>query len=42
MTKVEGMIKFGLLWTQLCRLHSFISQATRLPLQLIRQSGFVI
>jgi dipeptidyl aminopeptidase/acylaminoacyl peptidase len=42
MTKVEGMIKFGLLWRQPCRLHSFISQATRLPLQLIGHSCFII
>ena len=42
MTKLEGMMKFGLLWRQPCRLHSFISQATRLPLQLIGHSCFII
>ena len=36
------MMKFGLLWRQPCRLHSFISQATRLPLQLIGHSCFII
>ena len=42
MREVEGMMKFGLLWRQPCRLHSFISQATRLPLQLIGHSCFII
>jgi dipeptidyl aminopeptidase/acylaminoacyl peptidase len=36
------MTKSDLLWRQPCRLHSFISQATRLPLQLLRHSCFVI
>ena len=40
MTKLEGMTNEQLiLWRQPCRLHSFISQATRLPLQLIRHSS---
>jgi hypothetical protein len=30
------------LWRQPCRLHSLFSQATRLPLQLIRHLSFVI
>ena len=30
------------LWRQPCRLHSFVSQATGLPLQFIRHSCFVI
>src|SRR5437667_115697 len=42
MREVEGMMKFGLLWRQPCRLHSFVSQATRLPLQLIGHSCFII
>src|SRR5437899_11731774 len=42
MREVEGMMKFGLLWRQPCRLLSFISQATRLPLQPIGHSCFII
>ena len=42
MPKVEGIMKSSLLWRQPCRLHSFISQATRLPLQLIGHSCFII
>src|SRR5437016_4840136 len=42
MREVEGMMKFGLLWGQPCRLHPFVSEATRLPLQLIGHSCFII
>src|SRR5947209_9020064 len=42
MREVEGIMKSSLLWRQPCRLHSFISQATRLPLQLIGHSCFII
>ena len=43
MTKLEGMTNDQMtLWRQPCRLHSFVPQATRLPLQLIRHSCFVI
>jgi hypothetical protein len=42
MTKLEGMTNDGMtLWRQPCRLHSIVSQATRLPLQSLRAS-FVI
>jgi len=36
MTKHEGITKFEILWRQPCWQLSSISQATRLPLQLIR------
>jgi hypothetical protein len=43
MTKLEGMTNDRMpLWRQPCRLHSLVSLATRLPLQLIRHSCFVI
>jgi hypothetical protein len=43
MTKLERMTNDQMpLWRQPCRLHSVVSQATRLPLQLIRHSCFVI
>jgi hypothetical protein len=43
MTKLEEMTNDQMtLWKQPCRLHSVVSQATRLPLQLIRHSCFVI
>jgi ribosomal protein L24E len=39
MTKLEGMTNDQMpLWRQPCRLHSLVSQATRLPLQFIRHS----
>jgi hypothetical protein len=42
MTKLKGMTNDGMtLWRQPCRLHSIVSQATRLPLQSLRAS-FVI
>jgi hypothetical protein len=43
MTKFEAMSNDQMtLWRQPCRLHSFVPQATRLPLQLIRHWSFVI
>jgi hypothetical protein len=43
MTKPEGMTNDRMpLWRQPCRLRSLVSQATRLPLQFIRHSCFVI
>jgi hypothetical protein len=43
MTKLERMTNDQMpLWRQPCRLRSLVSQATRLPLQFIRHSCFVI
>ena len=42
-TKLERMTNDQMpLWRQPCQRHSFVSQATRLPLQFIRHSCFVI
>jgi hypothetical protein len=43
MTKLERMTNDQMpLWRQPCRLRSLVSQATRLPLQFVRHSCFVI